>query len=1053
MNSFLFRSLPRALAAFALLVSAALPLQAQRMAVSDRSAQPVVVETVSVRAEIVGRIAVTTFDLTFRNPNERQLEGTFEFPLLDGQQVTGFGLDIDGRLRAAVPVEKDKGRIVFEAIERRRVDPGLLEKTAGNNYRARVYPIPARGTRRVAITYQENLGGGADAIYRLPLDFRSPVKDFDLLVEMPAGAADVKARTTLPLQLPAWEEARALHLARNDFTVRGVVELRLPPLKSPEVITERRQETEYFYAEVPVPLFKAAACPAPAVVGLLWDASASGAERDHELEYKLLEAWFAAVPNVEVRLVVLRDHATASATFAIKRGDWSALRKELTSIAYDGATSFDGMVDDAAVGEWLLFSDGLVNYGVNRSIAALPMKAPVHALLAGTRADPAFLRGLAQRHAGQYVDLLGTATRPAVQLLRSEPTRVLAVASKPGEVAQVFPEPGAAVRDGRIVVTGILQAAQATVQLRVGTGREARDVEVKVRSGANPAGLAAQAWAVHKIASLEPEFAANREDIRRTSREFGIVTADTSLIVLESLQDYLTYDIAPPAELRKEWERQRQEHRESRWKEADYRREALARQFAERVSWWEAEFPLTGGRRWSERNRATQVAATTALNRTPELPAPTSWTVQPNMPPPAYEDRMEGDVLVLSPFQVNAGPDEGYRANSTVAGTRIRTELRDVASAVSVVTREFLADTAASDSDDLLQYTSGTEVGEMKGNFPGSSPGGVARLQSWNGESGALERLARAPAGRRYALYLEERARHQREPGFYLGMANYFISVDDRETGLRVLSNLAELGLEHPPLLRVLAHRLMDLGRADLARPIFEQVLALRPEEPQSRRDLALACAGLQESQRAVNLLWSIVTDADASRFEEIEMTAIGEMNAIIARAARPLDLAGIDPRFLRNLSAGLRVVLSWDSDACDIDLWVDDPSGERVMYSHPDSLQGGRISRDFTEGYGPEEFLLRNPQPGKYAVRIDYFGEDSVTALGPVTAQVLVITGFGTADEQEKRYTVILSKEKEQQLVATIDIPEPAHAAQEILEMHTSCFPAAEESAARPGF
>ncbi len=975
------------------------PLHAQRMTVADRQAAPVVVESVSVRAEIVGRIAVTTFDLVFRNPNERQLEGTFEFPLLDGQQVTGFGLDIDGKLRAAVPVEKDKGRIVFEEIERRRVDPGLLEKTAGNNYRARVYPIPARGTRRVAITYQENLGGAAGATYRLPLDFRAPVRNFDLLVEMPAGAADVKARTTLPLQLPAWEDARALHLARNDFVARGIVELRLPRLSGPEVITERHGETEYFYAEAPVAAFKAAPRPAPAVVGLLWDASASGAERDHDLEFKLLEAWFAAVPDVEVRLVVLRDRAAAPVTFAIKRGDWSALRKELKNAAYDGATSFDGLADDSAVGEWLLFSDGLVNYGVNRTLASLPVKAPVHALLAGSRADPAFLRGLAQRHAGEYIDLLETATGPAVQLLRNESAHVLAVASDPGEAVQVFPEVGTAVRDGRIVVTGILQAATTEIRLRVGTSREAGDVIVKVNSGENPGDLAARAWAVHKIASLEPEFIANRADIRQTSREFGIVTADTSLIVLESLQDYLTYDIVPPAELLKQWEAQRQERRASRWKGQDYRRESLAVEFAERVRWWEAKFPLEDGLLWSSRNPRLRVAENTNRGGS----TPTDWTVTPNMPLPDMGGHMEDDVLVLSPFQVNAEPDEGYRATSTLAGTRLRTELHDVRSALTYG--------GADASDDAAEEQAVDEPGTQ-------------RLQAWNGKTGIIDRMRRAGPTRHYAIYREERARHAREPGFFLAMTDYFVTAGDRDLGLRVLSNLAEMGLEHPPLLRVLAHRLMDLGRADLARPVFEQVLALRPEEPQSRRDLALACAVLGQAQRAVNLLWSIVTDADTSRFAEIEMTAVGEMNAIIAHSVAPLDLTGIDPRFLRNLPVGLRVVLSWDSDACDVDLWVDDPDGERVMYNHADSRQGGRISHDFTQGYGPEEFLLRDPKPGKYAVRINYYGENSVTALGPVTAQVRIITGFGTPAEQEKGYTVTLTKAKDEQLVATIEIP-----------------------------
>ena len=57
---------------------------------------------------------------------------------------------------------------------------------------------------------------------------------------------------------------------------------------------------------------------------------------------------------------------------------------------------------------------------------------------------------------------------------------------------------------------------------------------------------------------------------------------------------------------------------------------------------------------------------------------------------------------VLSPFIVDASEDKGsYRANSTLGGTRVRTDLKDVASAISVVTAQFLQDTGAKNQEDL----------------------------------------------------------------------------------------------------------------------------------------------------------------------------------------------------------------------------------------------------------------------------------------------------------------------------------------------------------------
>ena len=281
------------------------------------------------------------------------------------------------------------------------------------------------------------------------------------------------------------------------------------------------------------------------------------------------------------------------------------------------------------------------------------------------------------------------------------------------------------------------------------------------------------------------------------------------------------------------------------------------------------------------------------------------------------------------------------------------------------------------------------------------------------------------PAAERYGTYLEERDDHLREAGFYLDVADVFFSEKSPTLGLRILSNLAELQLEDAPLLRVLGYRLVQAGHPELALPLFERVLKIRGEEPQSRRDLALVCAELEQYQRAVDLLWEVVDRPWDDRFPDIELIALGELNAIVATCGEQLDLSRVDVRLRQNLSVGLRVILTWDADNCDIDLWVDDPNGERAIYSHPLTAQGGRMSRDFTGGYGPEEFLLRRPTPGKYTVRQSHYGDRRNTSLGPVTAQMRLITNFGTPAEKEQRLTVRLNENKDTLVIGSIQIGE----------------------------
>ncbi len=93
------------------------------------------------------------------------------------------------------------------------------------------------------------------------------------------------------------------------------------------------------------------------------------------------------------------------------------------------------------------------------------------------------------------------------------------------------------------------------------------------------------------------------------------------------------------------------------------------------------------------------------------------------------QDAMNDEkVIELSPFTVDGSDNTGYSASSTLAGTRIRTDLKDLGSAISVYTSEFLDDIGATDAGTLLSYTSNTEVGGAQGNFSGASDVGDGRF-------------------------------------------------------------------------------------------------------------------------------------------------------------------------------------------------------------------------------------------------------------------------------------------------------------------------------------
>ena len=88
----------------------------------------------------------------------------------------------------------------------------------------------------------------------------------------------------------------------------------------------------------------------------------------------------------------------------------------------------------------------------------------------------------------------------------------------------------------------------------------------------------------------------------------------------------------------------------------------------------------------------------------------------------------EENVFTLSPFSVDESETQGYLATSTLAGTRIKTDLKDLGSAISVVTEEFMDDVGATDALSLLSYTANTEVGGIQGNFSGATDTGDGRF-------------------------------------------------------------------------------------------------------------------------------------------------------------------------------------------------------------------------------------------------------------------------------------------------------------------------------------
>ncbi len=88
--------------------------------------------------------------------------------------------------------------------------------------------------------------------------------------------------------------------------------------------------------------------------------------------------------------------------------------------------------------------------------------------------------------------------------------------------------------------------------------------------------------------------------------------------------------------------------------------------------------------------------------------------------------RPESEALELSPFQVTAETFKGYFASQTLAGSRLKTNLDEVAASIQIVTPEFMQDIGATSLNDLFLYTTSTESAGINGNFSNYNVGSTS---------------------------------------------------------------------------------------------------------------------------------------------------------------------------------------------------------------------------------------------------------------------------------------------------------------------------------------
>ena len=891
---------------------------------------PLRMTELNIDISVIANIATTTMSMTFYNDLDRILEGDFYFPLGEGQTVSRFAMTVDGKLREGVAVEKAKGRAVFDSIVREEIDPGLLELVKGNNFKANIYPIPAKGNKKIVIAYEQELTDSKIFfLYLLPLTFKDRVDLFTIRAEI--FKQDIRPKLYKNeienFKFKKWHESYIAEAEFRNYLPDSQLAFALPKKKDRQRIFIEKDlsnpEQSYFYISVD-PKIKKASKTLPKRICLLWDVSSSAASRDTDKELDVLKRYFKKLKEPEIHVVLFANEIISEKDFVLKK-EIKELFKYMRNINYDGGTQLGALdLTKYECDEFIISTDGLSNFGESEIRLS---ETPVVVLNSLQSADHSYLRYISQTTGGVYINLNKLTKKQAADSIISQTYSFISATHGKESIKETYPGISTPVNKG-FAISGILLKDQAEITLNFGFGKDikySKTINLQKTDSLTDSSLVKRVWAQKKIAELDLMHRKNKEELTELGKKMNIVTRYTSLIALDSLEDYVTYRIVPPEDMRKEYYKL---IKEMDMYDAEYKKEhmeSVIRKFEEQVEWWNTKFPIKG----------TKVK----------------------------------NVNFNSYGGGGGGGDE-------------------------VFTLEEIVVTGSSVPD------------------PNAEP--VINLSEWDPDTPYLTDLKNSSEIKYYEVYLKHKKKYKNSTAFYLDVADFFMKMNNNLLALRVLSNIAEMDLENHQLLRILGYRLMQLGYNELAIPIFEDALEIREEEPQSYRDLALAYAADRQYQKAVDMFYFIVTEEWDGRFSGIDLIAVHEMNDVISDSDVELNLDNIDKRLLKNLPVDIRVVLTWDADNADMDLWVIDPLGEKCYYRNNLTYLGGIMSDDFTGGYGPEEFMLKQAKPGKYVIKAHYYGDYQQILAGPTTIQAMLFTNFGKPNEKQKAITMRLEEEKE---------------------------------------
>ena len=253
------------------------------------------------------------------------------------------------------------------------------------------------------------------------------------------------------------------------------------------------------------------------------------------------------------------------------------------------------------------------------------------------------------------------------------------------------------------------------------------------------------------------------------------------------------------------------------------------------------------------------------------------------------------------------------------------------------------------------------------------------------------------------------------------------------DEALKVLSNLIERNPGDLVLAKDVAYAAMELHRPAQAYHLLRRVTEARPYEGSNYFALGQCLSQLGQPDMAMIYYEVAIASNFQNRDQDFKKIAATEYAHMLRRVVDGREDSAVKDfaeARLQSLTEKLNirptdvvVTMMWNTDQTDVDLHVIEPSGEECFYQHKSTKSGGQITRDITDGFGPEMYTLANAPDGEYQVLVKYYSSNLNRTDLRSKVYLSVYRDFGRPTASVTRKTVELSEVGGKEVVDTLQV------------------------------